>query len=149
MSDPSRWGAGVSLADASGFVKSPECQATYGALNDPQFVIQLYQNVLDRSPTAAEVTYHANRLQSGASRVDLVVGFRTWTRASRASRGFVSGFTNRWSTSLRTLPLLDDDIAVADAGFLLARRWSPDPAISRNCRFGRPAGESATPTAND
>ena len=71
-----RLDAGTSLVEvADGFVKSPEFQATYGALNDRQFVTQLYQNVLDRFPTNDEITYHVGRLKSGASRADVVVGF--------------------------------------------------------------------------
>jgi hypothetical protein len=71
-----RLDAGTALAEvAAGFVNSPEFQATYGALDDVQFVGLLYQNVLDRAPLPAEVAFHAFRLQSGASRADVVVGF--------------------------------------------------------------------------
>ena len=71
-----RLDAGTSLADvAAGFVASPEFQATYGPLNDPQFVELLYQNVLDRSASPDEIAYHVNRLQAGASRSEVVVGF--------------------------------------------------------------------------
>ena len=71
-----RLDAGTSLVDvASGFVNSPEFQATYGPLDDTQFVELLYQNVLDRGAAPDEIAYHVGRLQSGASRADVVVGF--------------------------------------------------------------------------
>jgi hypothetical protein len=71
-----RLDAGTSLVDvASGFVNSPEFQATYGALNDAQFVDLLYRNVLDRAAAQSEIAFHVGRLQSDASRADVVVGF--------------------------------------------------------------------------
>jgi len=56
-------------------VNSPEFQATYGSLDDAQFVNLLYQNVLDRSAAPGEIAFHVGRLQAGASRSDVVVGF--------------------------------------------------------------------------
>jgi Ca2+-binding RTX toxin-like protein len=68
--------AGTALTDvAAGFVNSPEFQATYGSLDDAQFVNLLYQNVLDRSAAPGEIAFHVGRLQAGASRSDVVVGF--------------------------------------------------------------------------
>ena len=71
-----RLDAGTAITDvAAGFVASPEFQATYGQLSDEAFVELLYQNVLDRSAAADEIAYHVGRMQSGASRSDIVVGF--------------------------------------------------------------------------
>jgi hypothetical protein len=71
-----RLDAGTSLVGvASGFVDSPEFQATYGSLDDAQFVDLLYGNVLDRSAAQGEIAFHVGRLQAGASRADVVAGF--------------------------------------------------------------------------
>lgn len=67
-------GWGIS-AIARNFIDSPEFQATYGALDDTQFVTQLYANVLDRAPDAAGLAYHLARLGNGVARADILVGF--------------------------------------------------------------------------
>ncbi len=64
---------------------------------------QLYENVLERSPAPAEVDYHVNRLVNGAMRGDVA-----------------AGFTEALEYQLKTLTLVDDGIAVANAGFVLA-----------------------------
>lgn len=60
---------------AGNFIASPEFQATYGNVNNSQFVTLLYQNVLDRAPEEAGLQYHINRLESGVSRADVLLGF--------------------------------------------------------------------------
>jgi serralysin len=67
---------GAQLVDvAGGFIAAPEFTATYGALDDAQFVTQLYRNVLGREPEPEGLAYHVARLQSGASRAQVLVGF--------------------------------------------------------------------------
>lgn len=67
---------GYSLVQVAGnFIRSPEFQARYGALNSNQFVTQLYANVLDRAPDASGLSYHVARLNTGVSRAELLVGF--------------------------------------------------------------------------
>jgi Ca2+-binding RTX toxin-like protein len=67
---------GLSLAQVAGnFIASPEFQRTYGALNDVQFVTQLYANVLHRAPDAGGLTYHTDHLAHGFTRADILVGF--------------------------------------------------------------------------
>lgn len=61
------------LADA--FVASPEFQATYGALDNTQFVQQLYDNTFDRSADPAGLGFWVGQLNAGASRGQVVVGF--------------------------------------------------------------------------
>ncbi len=69
-------GGGSSLVDtAAGFVNSPEFQAKYGALNNTQFVTQLYANVLRRGPDAGGLAGWVGQLDGGASRQSVVVGF--------------------------------------------------------------------------
>ncbi|MBN9889815.1 DUF4214 domain-containing protein [Salipiger abyssi] len=59
----------------SGFVKSAEFKATYGALEDRGFVTQLYRNVLDRAPDARGLENWVQRLEDGMSRERVVLGF--------------------------------------------------------------------------
>lgn len=67
---------GLSLVGlAQNFIASPEFQRTYGALNDPQFVTQLYQNVLHRAPDASGLAFYTSSLSRGTSRADVLVGF--------------------------------------------------------------------------
>ncbi len=60
---------------ANNFTLSPEFQATYGALGNPQYVTLLYQNILGRTPSQGEIDFHVNRLVSGVSRGAVLVGF--------------------------------------------------------------------------
>ena len=60
---------------AGGFVGSQEFQNTYGALDNRGFVTLLYQNVLGRAPSGAEVTGWLNAMTQGTSRAGVVVGF--------------------------------------------------------------------------
>lgn len=60
---------------AANFIASPEFQGRYGALNNTQFVTQLYANVLDRAPDAAGLAYHVGHLDAGRSRAEVLVGF--------------------------------------------------------------------------
>lgn len=65
-----------SLSDvAEAFVGSPEFHNTYGALNNAEFVVLLYQNVLGRSADVMEVANWSARLDSGMSRANVVLGF--------------------------------------------------------------------------
>jgi serralysin len=67
---------GLALRQVAGnFVASPEFQSRYGALNNTQFVTQLYANVLDRAPDAAGLAYHVAHLNAGMSRGEVLVGF--------------------------------------------------------------------------
>ncbi len=61
---------------AANFIASPEFSATYGNLDNTQFVNQLYQNVLHRAADAAGLSFHTGNLASGAnSRANVLVGF--------------------------------------------------------------------------
>ena len=68
---------GLSVADmASGFAASQEFVATYGPLNNQQFVEQLYRNVLDREGEAAGVAGWTNALNTNTmSRGQVLAGF--------------------------------------------------------------------------
>ena len=68
---------GLSVADmASGFAGSQEFVATYGSLDNQQFVEQLYRNVLDREGEATGVAGWTNALDTHAmSRGQVLAGF--------------------------------------------------------------------------
>jgi Ca2+-binding RTX toxin-like protein len=59
----------------SGFVNSAEFQATYGALNNTQFVTLLYDNVLHRTPDANGLAGWVNLLNTGSTSSTVVDGF--------------------------------------------------------------------------
>ncbi|WP_298872733.1 NF038122 family metalloprotease [uncultured Bradyrhizobium sp.] len=63
------------LSIAGGFTHSAEFQDRYGSLDDSGFVGQLYQNVLNRSPSGAEVGAWLNLMHGGESREMVLVGF--------------------------------------------------------------------------
>jgi hypothetical protein len=69
-------GSSVPLADvATDFTTSPEFMHDYGALTDPQYVTQLYQNVLGRAPDPEGAAAWDNALADGESRGSVLVGF--------------------------------------------------------------------------
>ncbi|MCB1333016.1 MAG: DUF4214 domain-containing protein [Roseivivax sp.] len=71
-----RLAAGATLVAASrGFVASAEFQATYGTLNNGQFVDLIYQNVLGRAADAAGRAHWVGQLNQGVSREQVVLGF--------------------------------------------------------------------------
>jgi hypothetical protein len=57
------------------FAASPEFAATYGALDDTQFVTLLYGNVLGRAPDQAGLDGWVALLQGGMSRGQVLLGF--------------------------------------------------------------------------
>lgn len=65
-----RWSrAGTDLpAMSEYFAASPEFDARYGSLSDPEFIELVYQNVLGRAPDADGFAYWANRLDRGLDR---------------------------------------------------------------------------------
>jgi acetyl esterase/lipase len=60
---------------ASQFDASPEFVATYGALNDREYVRQLYLNVLGREPDPTGHDYWTNMLGAGRTRGWVMIGF--------------------------------------------------------------------------
>ena len=73
------WGAlqaGSSLASvASSFVASNEFATRYGSLDNESFINQIYQNVMGRTADSTGKAYWLQKLEGGASKGDLVLGF--------------------------------------------------------------------------
>ncbi len=70
---------------ANNFTLSPEFQATYGALDNAQYVVLLYQNILNRTPSQGEIDFHVARLVSGVTRGAVLVGFSESPEYQQAS----------------------------------------------------------------
>jgi hypothetical protein len=68
---------GMGLEEVSAnFIGSVEFQATYGGLDNRQFVTQIYQNVLHRAPDAGGLAFWQGQLDSGTwSRATVLTGF--------------------------------------------------------------------------
>ncbi|MDA3038151.1 MAG: DUF4214 domain-containing protein [Actinomycetota bacterium] len=60
---------------AQSFMASPEWTATYGPVDDAQFVVLLYRNVLDRDPDMAGQEYWLAGLAGGLTRSAMLLGF--------------------------------------------------------------------------
>lgn len=111
-------------AVAQGFVESPEFRSVYGALDNAGFVGLLYQNVLNRAPDAAGLANWIARLEGGASRAQVVLGFSESTEFRSATRADATRFT-----------LARDEAGWADDVYRLYQATldrDPDPAGLRN-----------------
>ena len=72
----SRQRAGTPLAQISQtFSESPEFTDRYGQLGSAGFVEQVYENVLGRSPDAGGRGYWIERLGTGTTRGEMMIGF--------------------------------------------------------------------------
>lgn len=60
---------------AEGIAATAEFQSTFGAMGDSGFVAAMYQNALQRTPSAEEVQGWVSDLQGGASRASVLVAF--------------------------------------------------------------------------
>lgn len=87
-------------AVSSSFAASHEFRATYGGLDDGQFVRLVYRNVLDRSPDSGGYSFWLGRLRSGrVTRGGVMTGFSessefvrlTHTTPPRPSTSFGDG----------------------------------------------------------
>lgn len=80
---------------AQGFIDSPEFVKTYGALSNHDFVVQLYANVLHRSPDDAGLKFHTDLLDAHTiSRATDLVGFSESPENQAALIGVIgNGFT--------------------------------------------------------
>lgn len=71
--------AGLSNSEIAGFfTRAPEFEANYGPIDDltnAEYVDLLYQNTLERQGDADGVEFWNDRLESGASRADLLFAF--------------------------------------------------------------------------
>ena len=84
--------SGADIDDVSReFVTSAEFQSRYGALNDSEFVTQLYQNVLNRAPDASGQSNWMAHLNAGESREHVLTGFSESTENRLQAAALVNG----------------------------------------------------------
>ena len=76
---------------AHGFVASAEFESRYGALNDSEYVTQLYQNVLNRAPDSAGYANWMSHLESGETRESVLIGFSESTENRLQAEALVNG----------------------------------------------------------
>ncbi len=82
--------SGRSLTDISSFfAASAEFNARYGTLDNASFIDLVYRNVLGRAPDPAGSAFWVGRLDAGASRGSVMIGFSESTEYVRATFGRV------------------------------------------------------------
>ncbi|UWR24417.1 DUF4214 domain-containing protein [Sulfitobacter sp. S190] len=108
---------------AQGFVDSTEFQGVYGTLDNPDFVTLLYQNVLERDASTAEVQGWVDRLGDDLTRADVVVRFsestefQNNTRADAAAAAMAAS-APAWQDDVYRLYQATLDRAPDEGGFL-------------------------------
>ena len=103
---------GASPSDlGAGFLGSAEFNARFGASNDAGYVDRLYQNVLGRPGDAGGTAYWLGRLQAGATRQDVLVGFAESTENRTATQTLVqNGIWDRSETAQQVARLYDTEL---------------------------------------
>ncbi|MCR9177792.1 MAG: DUF4214 domain-containing protein [Alphaproteobacteria bacterium] len=108
---------------AGAFVGSQEFQNVYGALNDTAFVALLYQNVLGRAASNAELDAWQANIDGGQSRAQVVLGFSDSVEFRNATTNDAAAYTQSntdagWSDDVYRLYQAALDRAPDLAGFL-------------------------------
>ena len=89
---------------AAAFVNSREFQSVYGSLTNAEFVELLYQNVLGRSADAGGLANWTARLDGGATRASVVLGFSESAEFQRNSTAGMDSFMRagnlRWNDAI-------------------------------------------------
>jgi Ca2+-binding RTX toxin-like protein len=86
---------GLSLLRVSQyFVESPEFVATYGNLNNTQFVTQMYANVLHRAPDSPGLQFYLDAFDHGVSRAQVLQGFSESPENQAAVIGSITNGVN-------------------------------------------------------
>ena len=77
---------------ANDFLASPEFQARFGTnLSNEQYIDRLYENVLDRDPSAGETQFYVDAINTGTSRAQLLVNFSESPENQAKTAGLVQG----------------------------------------------------------
>ena len=142
-----RYVSGLPLATiAQSFMSSDEWSETYGEVDDEQFVTLLYRNVLDRTPDRGGFDFWLDRLSSGASRTDLLLGFSESPEFVDATGtapperpppppypalppGSGTGRRIVYSNSQQRVWLVEVDGVVSDSYLVSGRRNVPNPGV--------------------
>ncbi len=85
---------------AASFVGSAEFQATYGALDDAEYIGLLYSNVLGRAPAQAEVDAWLTSMANGNTREGVALGFSDSAEFQKATNAVAQTFADMKSPSI-------------------------------------------------
>lgn len=83
--------AGTSSATMANSFAAGEFVSTFGALNDTQYITQLYQNSAGRAPTGGELSFWQTQLTNGMSRGAVMQNFAEYTETKGHIGGLYSG----------------------------------------------------------
>ncbi|HEX7131729.1 MAG TPA: DUF4214 domain-containing protein, partial [Iamia sp.] len=126
-----RYRSGLSLRQmARLFVGSAEFRDTYGELDDTEFVQLVYQNVLDRDASEADLEYWVGRLESGLTRAELMVLFSESAENKTRTRPTVDASEIYFGLLGRTPTPSELDSAEARVGTLAGRLEVIDEIIT-------------------
>lgn len=94
----------MSLASISQFFsQSKEFQTRYGSLSNPQFTALIYKNVLARTPDQTGSSYWVQRLNQGASRGSMMIGFSESPEFQRATKTLPPSAPLTWDAQMLQL----------------------------------------------
>ena len=96
------------------FAKSTEFKSLYGVKTNAEFVTLVYQNVLDRDPSASDLSYWKSRLDQGKiTRGKLMIHFSESAENKALVKGEVV-VIDMWTTVLRKVPGANEPIYAAN-----------------------------------
>ncbi|WP_259994112.1 DUF4214 domain-containing protein [Sulfitobacter sp. S190] len=113
----------------SGFTQSAEFQNLYGATTNSDFVTLLYQNVLDRTPSAEELNGWLERIDGGRTREEVVTGFSQSQEFRNATDDDVESFVRALGTHDFLEGAEGNNVLV---GGMLSDRFSIDQSLGGN-----------------
>ncbi len=117
-----RYADGLSLRQmARLFVGSTEFRTTYGDLDDTEFVQLVYENVLDRDASEADLDYWVGRLEAGLSRAEMMVFFSESAENKALTRPVVDASEIWFGLLGRTPSQTELDAAAVRVGTLEGR----------------------------
>jgi predicted extracellular nuclease len=117
-----RYRDGLSLRQmARLFVGSPEFRTEYGQLDDAEFVQLVYDNVLDRDASEADLDYWVGRLEGGLTRAEMMVFFSESAENKTLTRPTVDASEIFFALLGRTPTASELNSAAARVGTLAGR----------------------------
>ena len=114
---------------AENFLASPEFQGRFGAnLSNEQYIDRLYENVLDRDPSASETQFYVDAINGGTSRAQLLVSFSESPENQGKTAGLVRAGVWDVSENAATVARIYDTMfdRVPDLGGLRSYRQQLD-----------------------
>lgn len=107
-----RWAGRGPVSIANHFAVSSEFLATYGSLDDADFVTRIYQNVFERDPDPSGLGYWTRKLAGGTGRGQVLYELSNSSEYRRDTDERVRIITTRFGL-LRTVPSPEEITASA------------------------------------